>query len=143
MSIIFNSISIYFWIKISLPTIIRNKRVISKINLYFLTLRKMTIFYRQIFVIFNMIKDSFSVEKWGTLERTLGTSKNKKSFWKSFSFPFSAKCFDGNFECFLSCTLPFCSVVKFEDLNHCFHYFLSKEIAGEGYVSWKPVCRLT
>ena len=105
--------------------------------LYFLTLRKMAIFYLQMFVIFNMIKDSFSVEKWGTLECTLGTSKNKKSFWKSFSFPFSAKCFDGNF--FLSCTLPFRNVVKFEDLKHCFP-LLSPERNNRGRICVLKAC---
>ena len=57
-----------------------------------------------------------------------GTSKNEESFGKSFSFPFSVKCFDKNFKCFLSCTLPFLNVLKFEKAKQIkrdiFHYFL-------------------
>ena len=49
-------------------------------------------------------------------------------FGKGFSFPFSAKCFDRNFRCFLSCTLHFLNVMKFKDSRHIqryiFHYFL-------------------
>ena len=42
--------------------------------------------------------------------------ENKESFGKSFAFPFSAKCFDRNFNVllnFLSCTLPFLNAMKF------------------------------
>ena len=41
---------------------------------FFLTSLKMTKFFFQTFVIFNMITDSFLVEKWGTLERARNTS---------------------------------------------------------------------
>ena len=94
----------------------------------------MAIFFLQKFVTFNMITDSLLVEKWGTLERArryvcknllnvdcqdsicsafFKLFKNEESFGKSFSFPFSAKCFERNFKCFLSCTLPFLNVLKF------------------------------
>ena len=72
MKIIFNSISIYSWKKISLLSNIRNKHVTRKINLYFFDVMKKAIFFLQKFVIFNMITDSFLGEKWGTLERTRG-----------------------------------------------------------------------
>ena len=53
--------------------------------------------------------------------------ENKSLFSKSFSFPFSVKCFDRNFKCFLSCTLPFLNALKFEDSKHIkiyiFYYF--------------------
>ena len=62
---IFNSISLYFWEKISLLTNIRNKCIIRKINLHFLTAWKIAKFFLQRLVIFNMIPDSFLVEKWG------------------------------------------------------------------------------
>ena len=66
-----------------------------------------------------MVTDLFLVEKWGTLERAkryvyknllnlncqdsicfgiFKLLKNKESFGKSFSFPFSAKYFDRNFK---------------------------------------------
>ena len=99
----------------------RNKWVTGKINLYYLTSWKMAKFFLQKCVIFNIITDSFLVEKWGVLERPGSyASKNLlnldyqnsirfgifqvtykwgKSFAKSFSFPFSAKCFDRNFKC--------------------------------------------
>ena len=77
-------------------------------------------FFLQKYGIFNMIADSFLVEKWGTLEREwryiwkncqdsiqivrtvfilafCKLLKNEESFGKSFSFAFSAKCFDRNF----------------------------------------------
>ena len=81
----------------------------------------MTRFFLQKFVIFNMITDSFLVEKLETSERTRSyVGKNLlnsdcqdsirfgmfqaaykwgQSFGKSFSFPFSAKCFDRNLKC--------------------------------------------
>ena len=43
-----NSISIYSWKMISLLTNIRSKRVIRKINLYFLTSWKMALFFHQV-----------------------------------------------------------------------------------------------
>ena len=78
----------------------------------------MAIFFLQKFVIFNIFR-SFFIRGIGTVERpsryvcknvlTLGCQdsvcfaffkllKNEESFWKSFSCPFSAKCFDGNFK---------------------------------------------
>ena len=57
----------------------------------------------------------FLVEKWEH-------QSVKESFGKSFSFPFSVKCFDRNFKCFLYCTLPFFNVVKFEDSKHIKRY---------------------
>ena len=57
MKNIFNFISICSWKKLSLLTNIRNKCVARNINLYFLTSWKMAFF--QMFVIFNMIRDSF------------------------------------------------------------------------------------
>ena len=45
MKNIFDFIYIYFWKKNSLGTNIRNKHVIRKINLFFLTSRKMAIFF--------------------------------------------------------------------------------------------------
>ena len=63
MKNIFNSISIYSLKKISLLTNIANKCIIRKINLYFLTLWKMAKFFLQKSVIFNMITESFLVEK--------------------------------------------------------------------------------
>ena len=57
-----------FLIRTSLLTNKRNKCIIGKINLYFLTSQKMVKFFLQKFVIFNTITDSFSVEKWETLE---------------------------------------------------------------------------
>ena len=68
-----------------------------------------------------MITDSFLVEKWGTLERArryvwknlsnldcqdsirfnIYQVANEESFGKSFSFSFSAKYFDRNFQCLL------------------------------------------
>ena len=62
---IFNSISINLWKKISLLTNIRNKRVIRKINLYFLASWKIATFSLQKFVIYNLITDSFLIEKCG------------------------------------------------------------------------------
>ena len=54
--------------------------------------------------------------------------KNEESFGKSFSFPFSAKCFDRNFKCFLYGILAFLNIMKFEDSKHIktyiFDYFL-------------------
>ena len=54
--------------------------------------------------------------------------KNEESFGKSFYFPFSRKRFDRNFKCFLSCTLLFLNVMKFENAKrikrYIFHYFL-------------------
>ena len=46
----------------------RKKVVIWKTNFYFWTSRKMAIFFLKMFLIFNMITDSFLVKKWGTLE---------------------------------------------------------------------------
>ena len=68
MKNIFNPISIYSWNKIFLLTNVKNKCFMRKINLYFLKLSKMVKFF--LFVIFNMITDSFLVEKCRTLERT-------------------------------------------------------------------------
>ena len=59
----------YSWFQNSMLTNIRNKCVLRKINLYFLTLWKMAKLFLQKFVIFNMITNPFLVEKWGTLER--------------------------------------------------------------------------
>ena len=70
MKSFFNSIFIYSWNKILLLTKIRSKCFIRKKNLYFLKLSKMAKFFLQMFVIFNMITDSFLVEKCVTLERT-------------------------------------------------------------------------
>ena len=64
----FNSISIYSWNKILLLTKIRNKCLIRKTNLYFSKLSKMPKFFFQMLVIFDMITDSFLVEKCVTLE---------------------------------------------------------------------------
>ena len=52
---IFNSISIYYWKKVSLLTHMRNKCIMREINLYFLTLWKMAKFFLQKFVVLNMI----------------------------------------------------------------------------------------
>ena len=125
---IFDTISMNFRKKKSLLTNIRNKRVIRKINLYFLTSWKMAIFFYQKFVISAMITDSFLVEKRGTLERKRRYVWKWRIIWKSFSFLFSAKCFDRNIKCFLSCTFSFLNVIKFEDSKHneryIYHYFL-------------------
>ena len=77
-------------------------------------------FFLQKFVIFNVKTDSILVEKWGILEVAwtcdwnnlldLGCQNiirfgifkllnNEESFGESFSFPFSAKCFNKNFKC--------------------------------------------
>ena len=69
MKNIFNSISIYSRKKISLPTNIRNKCVIRKIDLYFFDIMKNGQIFPLKFVIFNMITDLLSVEKWTTLGR--------------------------------------------------------------------------
>ena len=50
---------------------IRNKYVIRNINLSFLALWKMVKIFKEMFVIFNMITNSFLVEKRGTLERAI------------------------------------------------------------------------
>ena len=94
----------------------------------FLTSRKMAIFCLQKFVIFNMITDSFLVEKWGNIRVCKEVYlKIKESFGKSFSIPFSVKCCDKNFKYFWFCTLPFLNVLKFEDSKqikrYIFHYF--------------------
>ena len=88
-------------------------------SLFFLSLWEMARFFLQKFVIFNMITDSFLIEKWGALERArrnvwinlpnldcqdsirfnIYQVANEESFGKSFSFPFSAKYFDRNFKC--------------------------------------------
>ena len=78
---------------------------------------KMAKFSLQKFDVFNMVSDSLLVENWGTLEPArrhvcknllnLGCGivfvlaffkllKNEESFGKSFSFPFSEKCFHRN-----------------------------------------------
>ena len=101
--------------KMSLLTNTRNKVVIWKINFYFWTSRKMAIFFLKMFLILNMITDSFLVKKWGTLEHArryvcknllnldcqdsiwfafFKLLKNEVSFGKSFSFPFSARYFE-------------------------------------------------
>ena len=89
------------------------------INLSFLTLWKMAKFFLQMFVVFNMITDSFLVEKRRTLERArryvcknllyfdisifvwafIKLLRNKESFGKSFSFSFPAKYSDRNLKC--------------------------------------------
>ena len=116
MKIIFNSISIYSWKKISLLANIRNKHVTRKINLYFFDVMKKAIFFLQKFVIFNMITDSFLGEKWGTLERT---SKNEETFGKSVSFPCTVKCFStSNVSYLVLC--HFSLHIK----KYIFHYFL-------------------
>ena len=76
MKKIFDSISVYSSKQISLSTNIRNKGVIGKINLHFLTSWKMAIFFLQKFVIFNMMTDSFLVDKW----RTLGGGTSEKTY---------------------------------------------------------------
>ena len=126
-----NSISIYSWNKIFLLTNVKNKCFMRKINLYFLKLSKMVKFF--LFVIFNMITDSFLVEKCRTLERTRRyVCKNLLNFdcQNSIRFgifkllineeSFSAKCFDRNFKSwfqnlsnFLSCTLRFLNTMMF------------------------------
>ena len=78
----FNSISIYSWKKISSLTTIRNKCVIRKKYLYYWSHEKWPYF----FFIFNMITDSFLVEKWETLERA------RRYVWKSLS---NLDCLDG------------------------------------------------
>ena len=66
---IFLILSLYILEKtISLLTNIRNKGVIRRINLCFLTSWKMVIFFLQKFIILNMITDFLLVEKWRTLE---------------------------------------------------------------------------
>ena len=101
-----------------LLTNIRNKYVIKEVNLYFCDVIEMAKFFLQLFIIFNIITDSFLIEKWGTLEHARGCLyrnlsivrkafilaffkllENKESFGKSFSFPFSVKRFDRNFKC--------------------------------------------
>ena len=52
---IFNSTSLYSWEKISLLTNIRNKCIIRKINLQFLTVWQIAKFVLQKLVTFNMI----------------------------------------------------------------------------------------
>ena len=100
----------------------------------------MAIFFLQNFVIFNMIANSFLVEKWRTSEYArryvcrhldcqdsicftfFKLTKNEGSFGKGFSFVCSAKCFERNFKYFLLyfkyCTLPFPNIMKFVDLKH-------------------------
>ena len=93
--------------------------------------------------------DSFLIEKSGKLERErryvwkdllnvdcqdstcfafLKLFKNEESFGKSFYFPFSTKCFDKNFKCFLFCTSLFLNAMTFEDSKrikrYIFHYFV-------------------
>ena len=118
MKNIFNSISIYSWRKNSLLTNIRNKCVMKKIYIFWCH-KNGQIFSSKV-CHFQYITDSFLVEKWGTLERArryiwknlvdldcqdsirFGIFKLliiEKSQGKSFSFPFSAKCFDRNFRC--------------------------------------------
>ena len=89
------------------------------INLSFLTLWKMAKFFLQMFVVFNMITDSFLVEKRRTLKRArryvcknllyfdisifvltfIQLLRNKESFGKSFSVSFPAKYSDRNLKC--------------------------------------------
>ena len=57
-----------FMKKTCLLTNMRNKFVIRKKNIYFLTSWKMAKFFLQKIVIFNMITDSILVEKWRILE---------------------------------------------------------------------------
>ena len=140
--------------KISLLTNIRNKGVIRKINLFFFDVMKndhifpWRVCHFQLSLCHFNHKDYLLVEKWGTLEHArrcpcknllnvdcqdsicftfFKLFKNEHSFGKSFSFPFSEKCFDRDFKCFLSCTLPFLNIIKFEDSKdmkrHIFHYF--------------------
>ena len=63
-----NSISAYSPKTIFLLIIMRSKCLKKIINLYFLTSWKMTKFFPQKFVIFNMITDYFLAEKQGRLE---------------------------------------------------------------------------
>ena len=69
--------------------------------------------------------------------------KNEESFEKSFSFSFSAKCFDRNFKYFLPCTIPFLYIMKFEDSKHIkryiFHYFFFP-INSRGGICILKVC---
>ena len=86
--------------------------------------------------VFNMLTDSFLVDKEEILEPArryvckdllnldcqdstcfafFKLFKNEESFGKSFYFSFSRKYFDRNFKCFLSCTLLFLNVMKFEN----------------------------
>ena len=59
--------------------------------------------------------------------------KDEESFGKSFSFPFSSKCFDRNSKCFfskllnfVSYTLPFLNTIKFKIFKTYYKtYFLS------------------
>ena len=55
MKNIVNYISIYSWEKVSLLTHMRNKCAMREINLYFLTLWKLTKFFLQKFIIFSVI----------------------------------------------------------------------------------------
>ena len=52
--------------------------------------------------------------------------KNEESFWKNFSFSFSAKCFDRNFKCFCSCILPFLNAMRFDDSNRFKRHLVSR-----------------
>ena len=115
----FNSISIYFWKTNFLVNKYKKQTCCNKKISLLLKSWKMGIFFLQKVVIFNMITDSFLVEKWETLERArryvsknllnldcqdsicfafFTLFKNRESFGKSFSFPFSAKCLDRNFK---------------------------------------------
>ena len=69
MKNIFNGFSIYFWKKKFLVNKYKRQMCKKKINLCFLTSWKMAKFFLQKFVIFNMITDSFLLEKRAALER--------------------------------------------------------------------------
>ena len=147
MKNIFNSISIYSWKKISMLTNIRNKCVFRKINVHFFKVMKNDeIFPSKVCHFQYDDRFLFSREMENIRRRYVWKDllnfdcqnsicfaffrlfKNDESFGKSFSYPFSAKCFHRNFKCFLFCTFQFLNVAKFEDSKHIkryiFHYCL-------------------
>ena len=82
----FNSISIYFWKTNFLVNKYKKQTCCNKKISLLLKSWKMGIFFLQKVVIFNMITDSFLVEKWETLERA------RRYVWKSLS---NLDCLDG------------------------------------------------
>ena len=80
------SFHLYIFLKKKfLLTNIRN--VIKEVNLYFSDVIEMAKFFLQLFIIFNMITDSFLVEKWGNQNMLGGAStetcqlSGKHLFW--------------------------------------------------------------
>ena len=146
----FDSIFLYILKKHSVLTNIRSKYLMRNINLSFLALWKMAKLFLQMFVIFNMITDSFLVKKGGTLEHArkyvyknfifivrivfvlvfIELLINKESFGKSFSFSFAAKYFDRNFKYFFEKLSNFLYIVlchfliswRLEDSKHIKRY---------------------